>query len=72
MAGSVISRVRIRVPKGTRASCRSRLQESAVAREDHGQKRRGVEVGTGENPQLTQNVGAHLLRFVDQEHRADS
>ena len=47
------------------------FQEPAVSREDHRQQRRGVEVGTGENPQLTEDVGAHLLRFVDQEHRAD-
>ncbi len=47
------------------------FQEPPVSREDHRQERRGIEVGTGEDPQLAQHVGAHLLGFVDQEHRAD-
>ena len=42
------------------------LQEPPVSREDHRQQRRGIEVGTGEDPQLAEDLGAHLLGFVDQ------
>ena len=34
------------------------FQQSAVSREDHGQQRGGVEVGTGEDPQLAEHLGS--------------
>ena len=48
-----------------------KLQEPPVPREDHRQERVGIEVGTGEDAQLAEDVGAHLLCFVNQEYRAD-
>ena len=71
VAGSVSSRVRILVPKRHQILVPQQFPQSAIPREDHGQERRGIEVGAGENPQLAEDVGAHLLGFVDQEHRAD-
>jgi hypothetical protein len=47
------------------------VQEPPISREDHRQQRRGVAVGTGADPQLREDLHAHLLGFVHQEHRAD-
>ena len=44
-------------PQGHEVFLPQQLQESPVSREDHRQQRRGIEVGTGEDPQLAEDLG---------------
>ena len=44
--------------------------QPAVARQDDGEDHAGVEVGAGEQAQLVQHVGAHVLRFIHQQDGA--
>ncbi len=46
------------------------LGQSRVAGEDDAQQLLGVEAPGGEDPQLAEDVGEHLLGFVDDEHGA--
>ncbi len=45
------------------------LGQTGVAAEDGVEQAARIEVGAGQDAQLTQHLGAHLLRLVDQQHR---
>ena len=44
------------------------IGEATVAGEDDGEQRAGVELGAGQQAQLAEHGGEHLLGLVDEEH----
>jgi hypothetical protein len=47
------------------------IGEAAIAGQDDAEEGARIEVGTGEQAQLAEDEGLHLLDFVDQEHGAE-